>query len=321
MASKQLKKEDLAFKVTKALIAYGIIIGLFACGHSHNKTESETTSYPNVSVIHPIQQDFSIYKEFQGTTQFTQHLQIKAQSTGIIVKSFIAIGNKVKTGQPLFVIKSREATLLSSIVEGEKLSQMADTIVSFSSGIIDQILVQQGDFVQQGDILATSVSKEFMRIVVSVPLEENTIKYQNKPCLILLPDGVKIKGKVGTSLPVANNNDQTNQILVYPETGDELPENVHVRVKIKERDIKNGIFIPNNAVYSNEELTKLWVFKVVHDSIALKTPVKAGVQTDSLVQLIFSNLNLSDTLILNGGYGLPDSARVNIIHRSQYEKE
>jgi len=295
---------------------------IFACNQSQQTEEAETIIHSDVMVTQPIEKDTSVFAEYQGVTQFTQHLQVRAQSTGIISKSLVSIGLRIEKNKPLFVIKSREASILNSSVHQDNvLINMADTAFSFSSGIIDQVLVQQGDFVQEGDLLASCVVENSMRILVSVPLEENITTFQNKTCSIVLPDGRNIKGIVGASMPVANINDQTNQFLVNPLSEYSLSENMHVRVQIKKQDIKNGIFVPKTSVYSNEELTHQWILKVINDSIAVKVSVTTGIEIDTLIQVAHSPFLLSDKIIFKGGYGLPDSALVKIIKAIENEKE
>jgi multidrug efflux pump subunit AcrA (membrane-fusion protein) len=322
MLSKRSDKYKYHKVIITVVLTTGFILGISSCNHATDGSESKTITHSDVMVTQPIEKDVSTYEEFQGVTQFTQHLQIRAQSTGIISKSFISTGKNIETYQPLFIIKSREAAILNSSDQNDNiLSKMADTVLSFSSGIIDQVLVQQGDFVQEGNILATSVSSASMRIVVSVPLEDNTSVFQNRPCKIMLPNGSSINGVIGGFLPIANNIDQTNQFLIYPESGQGLTENIHVRVLVKNKDIKNGIFVPKSSVYSNEELTRHWVLKVLHDSLAIEVPVITGIETGSLIEIINKSLLVTDNIIFAGGYGLPDSALVNVIQQGTYEKK
>ena len=138
---------------------------------------------------------------------------------------------------------------------------------------------------------------------------------------ILFPDGKILKGTIGAGLPVASNNDQTNQFLVYPESVYGLSENIHVRVRVKKLDIEGGIFVPKSSVYTNEELTKYWILKVVHDSIAVKVPVMPGIDLDSLVQLKNNTVRLTDAIVLKGGYALPDSSIVSVLQPGEYGKK
>ncbi len=311
--------EKLIFSFSDRIIMPGIIFFMFlaACNQSQ-ETDEDTIVRSDVMVIYPVEKDTSVFKEYQGITQFTEHLQIRALSTGIISKSLVSVSSRIENNKPLFVIKSREASILSaSTPQNSILSGMADTVFSFSSGIIDQVLVQQGDYVQEGDLLATCVKENSMRILVSVPLEENITNFHNKSCEIILPDNKILQGTIGASLPVVNINNQTNQFLVNPVSVNGLAENMYVVVRIKKQSVKNGMFIPKSSVYSNEELTDHWVCLVTQDTIVKTIPVNTGIEIDTLIQIINSPLHFNDQIIYKGGYGLSDSALVNIIQKEK----
>lgn len=291
-----------------------LILFLHSCQSPSNETDSEVVAKADVMTMKPLEKDTSTYREYEGITQFAKHIDIRAQSSGFISKSFLSAGQRVTPHQLLFTVKSRETTLLGSAFHNSKtFAHMEDSILSQSTLIINKVMVQQGDFVQVGDLLASGVNTESLHILMSVPVEMNTSNIENKTCQIILPDERKIKGKVGYSLPIADNTDQTNQFLITPEISQRLPENIHVKIEIQDQEIKDGIFIPKSAVYSNEELTKYWVMKVIHDSLALKIPIHRGYETDSLVQITNSNIGPTDNLIYRGGYGLADSSYVNVI--------
>ncbi len=321
MASNQNKQQGSFKQLNIILLAVIVLMGFYGCKQTVADGETETLVRSDVSITHPIGKDVAIYNDYQGVTQFTQHLQIRAQATGIVLKNFVLTGAKINAKQSLFVIISREAALIHSSTKIGGEYQMADTVFSFSSGVIDQVLVQQGDFVQEGDLLATVVSETSMRIVVSIPLEENNSNIRNTDCDIVLPNGNVISGLIGAPLPIANSSEQTSQYLVKPESALGLTENMHVKVRVKSRNILNGVFVPRTSVYSNEELTRFWLLKVNADSMALKVSVVVGEVSDSLIEIIEPTLNLSDNIILKGGYGLRDSALVNIIYSNGYEKK
>ena len=89
MASKQSVKHNCFKEIIILFSVTGIVLSLNSCIHSTSDNDSETIVKSDVTVTHPIEKDISIYKEFQGITQFAQHLQIRAQSTGIVSKGFI----------------------------------------------------------------------------------------------------------------------------------------------------------------------------------------------------------------------------------------
>ena len=53
--------------------------------------------------------------------------------------------------------------------------------------------------------------------------------------------------------------------------------------------------------------------KLINDSTAIKVPVKIGIVTDAQVEISAPLFDKFDRLINTGNYGLPDTARINII--------
>ena len=52
--------------------------------------------------------------------------------------------------------------------------------------------------------------------------------------------------------------------------------------------------------------------RLINDTTAAKNDIKRGIENDSVVQILNSNLNPEDRIILSGAYGLPDTAKVEI---------
>lgn len=290
------------------------ILLLFGCQLQNQQDETVIKPHSDVTVVSPVVKDAAITEEFQGITRYIQRIEIRAHVTGIISKVNVALAEKISPGEPLFEIKPRETSLLESTrLASDFIRSAADTVFAFSTGIINQINVQQGDFVQEGDLLASCFERQSLRIVVSVPLETDVAKIDDKPCMILFPDGKMVTGIIGSSLPVANETDQTSEFLIKPDQYFQVPENIRVKVRVKTGTLQNGIFLPSAAVYGNEEQSRFWVYKISNDSMAIRVSVNKGITVDSILQIKGTGIDLNDRYVLNGGYGLPDSALVNII--------
>ncbi len=52
--------------------------------------------------------------------------------------------------------------------------------------------------------------------------------------------------------------------------------------------------------------------KLINDSTAVKNKITKGIENDSVVQVLNSNLKPDDKVILSGAYGLPDTVKVEI---------
>ena len=58
---------------------------------------------------------------------------------------------------------------------------------------------------------------------------------------------------------------------------------------------------------------KFWVMKLINDSTAVRVNIDKGVENDSLVQVLNSNLDTSAKIISDGAYGLPDTAKIAVV--------
>jgi hypothetical protein len=301
-------------KIIYKAAAFYLLMLVAGCRARNSETESEIVPYSDVQVTHPVIRDATITSEFQGITRYTQTIEIRAHVTGIITKVHISLSDKVSSKQVLFEIRPREASVLESLnITNKYIKSAADTVHAFSSGIVNQIAVQPGDFVQEGDLLATCVDQNSLRAVVYIPLEMNIVSMHNLSCSVLLPDGKTLSGIIGAALPAANEADQTNAFLVKLSESNALPENIHVKVLVKTGTVKQGLFVPYTALYGNEELSRFWVLKIMDDSMAVRIPVEKGITVDTLVQITGSDINTSDPIVYQGGYALPDSSFVTIV--------
>jgi hypothetical protein len=303
-------KINLIYKI----LTVALILFITGCKVQNRDDEAVIKPRSDVMVTRPVIKDAEFIEEFQGITRYIQTIEIRAHVTGIISKVNVSLAEKISVKQPLFEIKSRETSLLESThLSSEFIKSAASIVFSYSSGIVSQINVQPGDFVQEGDLLASCVDRHSLRVVVSVPLEMDISKIENQHCSILFPDGKLLSGIVGASLPSANETNQTNALLVTPGKNFPVSENIHVKVIVKTGKVKEGVFLPSGAVYGNEEQSRFWIIKIRNDSIAVRVPVKKGIKVDSLVQVTGTGINISDRFVYKGGYALSDSALVNII--------
>jgi hypothetical protein len=291
-----------------------LLLSLSGCKIQNREDESIIKPRSDVMVTCPVIKDAEFIEEFQGITRYIQTIEIRAHVTGIISKVNVSLADKISAKQSLFEIKPRETSLLESAhFSNEFIRSAADTVFAYSPGIINQISVQPGDFVQEGDLLASCVDQNSLRVVVSVPLEIDIAKIENQSCSILFPNGKILSGIIGARLPSANETDQTNAFLIKPDKIFFVPENIHVKVMVKTGNVENGVFLPFGAIYGNEEQSRFWIIKIYNDSIAIRLPVEKGIKVDSLIQVLGKGVSISDRFIYKGGYALSDSALVNII--------
>jgi hypothetical protein len=70
--------------------------------------------------------------------------------------------------------------------------------------------------------------------------------------------------------------------------------------------------LPKGAVLANETLDKYWVMKLANDSTAVKIPVRTGITSGEMIEILEPQFSREDKILLSGNYGLPDTALVTI---------
>jgi len=76
--------------------------------------------------------------------------------------------------------------------------------------------------------------------------------------------------------------------------------------------VKDALTLPKSAILSNETLEIFWIMKLINDSTAVRVDIQKGIENDSLIQILKPQFILSDRIIFDGAYGLPDTASVVI---------
>ena len=295
-----------------------LFLAIFSgCG---NKTETttETKKAPiEVSVERVTQQDIKEYLTLNSITKYQQRENIRANVTGYISQMNFKIGDRINRNQVFAYVRTKEQDALAEAIKVDSsLAKFAHpiSIKSNAAGVISVLNVFKNDYVAEGDSLATIVQPQSLVIQVNVPFEYQNQVTVGTECEILLQNDETINAKITGKLPTINPVAQSQTFLIaLPEAN--LPENLNVQVKIISKEAKNALGIPKTALQTNELLTKYWVMKVVNDSLAIRQPVKPLLQTDSLVQIESSALNLNDRVVTEGSYQMQDSTLISFRER------
>jgi len=299
-------------------ISFGLLLLLLvaACTPTTQNQEAEAGMKSDVKVISPVIKTIEQTAAFKGTTRYLQTNAIRSQVGGIVKAVNCQVPGSVSSRQPLFVIQPVEAAALQkSDFRNQDFRSFQDTVFSYRNGIISDLKVQAGDFVQAGDVLATCIRTSSLRILIDVPAEQPGSIRTGMSCSILLPDGQIIAGRVTGQWPSATGQNQTQPFVVEPLKTINMAENISLAVRFKTGEIPDALLVPKSALLGNELQTSFWVMKMVNDTMCVKVPVTKGPEADSMVQLLQSGLTNSDRLVYEGGYGLPDTATVRIIKK------
>jgi multidrug efflux pump subunit AcrA (membrane-fusion protein) len=286
------------------------------CKQKESAVEEEVAEHikTSVTVVEPLRQSLTDYLQLNGNTVFQKKLVIRANITGYIIDMNWKVGDRIKSGSVFCSIRTKEQDALKNLDQQEpslKQFQQPIKITTSGAGFITTVNYTQGDFVNEGDILATITEPSSLMLLVNVPYEYNRYVYNGRTCQVQLPDGKKINAAITLSIPVIDASSQTQQFFIHLPLNEQLPENMNLLVRIPMEEKKNVICLPLQAIQTNEIQDEFWVMKLVNDSLAIRVPITVGIQNDSLKE-IMSGVAINDKIVLKGGYGLTDSSLVNI---------
>ncbi|MGA8365937.1 MAG: efflux RND transporter periplasmic adaptor subunit [Candidatus Acidiferrales bacterium] len=103
-----------------------------------------------------------------------------------------------------------------------------------------------------------------------------------------------------------------------PNPGGVLRMGVYLSADIPIETHAHALVVPPEAIYRNEA-GEPRVF-IVNGDTAMAVPVKLGIETKDRIELL-SGVKEADTVILRGGYGLGDQAKIQVQSRSESPSE
>ena len=229
---------------------------------------------------------------------------------------FAEPGRMVKKGEPVFVIETKESRALGNSLDSlnRKLGLSGRiTIRASVSGYVAAISHQTGDFVPEGEPLATLNDQNSMVFILNVPVEWPTIIHNGMQLPVRLPDGRTLSGVVIQTLPSVDQATQTRQVIIRVQKAGIVPEGLIAKVSLAQSENENTQVLPKAAVLANETETNFWVMKLNGKETAVKVPVKTGIQTADSVEILTPQFQPVDKILTTGNYGVPDTLKVKVV--------
>jgi multidrug efflux pump subunit AcrA (membrane-fusion protein) len=292
-----------------------IVILTPSCKQTAPTTEEVLEVKTPVTITPVILKTVSSTVDLPAITTFLNKSIIRATTTGIIEKISIAQGDFVTANQILFSIRTRESIAIGNTM-GKDSSLTFKGLINIASpkeGVINSVAYQKGDFVQEGDELASVSEQNSLVFILDVPFELDRFVERNRKCIVILPDSRHISGIITGKLPEMNMETQTIRYIIKPSDAGLLPGNLIASVSLIRSSNDKAVVLPKLAVLSDETQTEFWVMKLENDSTAIKVIVSKGFENNDEVEITDPIFLPSDRIVLSGNYGLPDTARVSII--------
>jgi multidrug efflux pump subunit AcrA (membrane-fusion protein) len=290
------------------------LTALFSCSCSKKAEEKEEKVSPEVKVVSPIRQKMSDYLTLNGNVIFLNYEDVRATFSGYIENVGKSFGDNVGAGENLFIIKTKEASLIdsSSKISNDIKFKGLVRINAKTGGNLIKIFKHTGDYVIDGEELAQLAIPQSLRISLSVPFKYMSLVKNTSNFKISLPDGRQFDAKVGNIMPSVDQAGQTQTVLLVLQKGAFIPDSLNVSVLIPNKVSDAAVVLPKSAILTDETQSEFWIMKLVNDSLAVKVNIKKGIENPQFVQIIEPVLNQDDKFIIEGGYGLEDSTKVKI---------
>ena len=294
-----------------------LIIGLlFTSCHSSSPDDSsdETPDVRTpVTVTTVSHLSLNEYIELNATSTYMQQNYVKSNLNGYIEKSNIKYGDYVHRGQPLFVLKTKEARAIGNAVNRLDSSfnfSGVNVLRSNASGYVMEVNHQPGDYVQDGEQLAVISDARSFMFVMNVPYEDKPYVSIGKHVDLLLPDNEVLPGTIASSLPAIDSVSQTQQYSIRVNSGHSIAKDLIAKVKILKKSVQDAQTLPKQSVLSDQAQTNYWVMQLINDSTAVKVPVKTGIEQGDTLQVLSPQFDANTRILSGGNYGLSDTAKV-----------
>jgi multidrug efflux pump subunit AcrA (membrane-fusion protein) len=183
-----------------------------------------------------------------------------------------------------------------------------------SEGILTILNYNNGDYVSEGEEIAVISNPSSLRLTLNIPYPYIPKIDLRTQCTIILPDGKTDRATIDKALPSVDPVSQTQTFLLKLVTAINLPENLNVIARLPLQTVKDAVALPRNCILSNETQDEFWIMKVFDDTTAIRMNIDKGIENDSLIQIIRPALDSADLIIMQGAYGLADTAGISIVN-------
>ncbi|HUS05239.1 MAG TPA: efflux RND transporter periplasmic adaptor subunit [Bryobacteraceae bacterium] len=189
------------------------------------------------------------------------------------------------------------------------------------SGVVAERGVFAGEIASTGAPLITVMDVSSVIARINVPQAQASFLRVGQPATITATDGPdEVQGKVTVVSPAVDPNSTTVEVWVQAlNRGERLRPGGTVRVAILAGTVPDAVVAPPAAVLpSTEGGTTLMV--VSADSLAHERKVEVGIREPEKVQLL-SGAKPGERVIVNGGVGLQDGAKVKVVKAGEKPDE
>ena len=256
--------------------------------------------------------------ELNAVSAFLLKSYVKSTSTGYLQEVNAALGKYVNKGDLLFLMKTKESQSLGNTISKLDTSLHFSGVIAIKapgSGYISQINYRAGDYVQDGEQMAVITDTRSFVFLLDLPYELKPYLSIGQTVLLKLPDATTLDGTVSNAMPTVDAVSQTQSFVIKVNSTKQIPDNLIAKVSLVKTAKSNTVSLLKAAVLSDETQSEFWIMQLIDSVTAVKVPIKKGLENATSVEIVSPSLKPTDKILLTGNYGLPDTAKVNIIQK------
>lgn len=289
------------------IVLLSLIASLSGCGQRDASNGNMQEEKPGTAVTLTYAVSGKIEKEIilSATTAYQNKSVVGAPIPAFITEVLVQPGSRVKAGEILYRIESKEQHALGND------NHAVIPIKAERDGIVLDVQQQAGSYVTEGAVLCSVAEAGSLVFEINVPYEQRRYAHNGSRCMLELPDGTRLTATLHAPLATMNTVSQSERVIARAKAPF-LPEGMNVKAVFTENDSSSdkGMILPKSAVQSDETLTEHWVMKLSDNGTAIRVPVEVGNSNVSEIEIKSDALSPQDRIILTGGYGLEDGAKV-----------
>jgi hypothetical protein len=310
------KNRVMMFKLSDIFTFVPFLFLLSGCGAREEQAEKEIRPRVPVTVVSIRMADVSDYLEMNATSAFLTKSLVRSPASGYVEEIIVNPGDNVTRNQLLCKLRTKESTALGNDSLNPYSFSGLITLKANIDGIILTVDHPRGDYLQEGDQLATIAVPSSFVFILDVPYENAVLIKVSSSCEISLPGGHILKGIIHSRLPSMTPGSQTQRFIIRPFEAQNLPENLIAGIRIVKRVIPKATLLNKSCILADEVMKNFWVMKLVNDSMAVKVPVTTGLTSGDDIVITSPVFSPTDLFLSSGNFGLGDTAKVTVSKRS-----
>jgi HlyD family secretion protein len=224
------------------------------------------------------------------------------------------------------VAEESETKAAAAQVEAAKgRHQSSEAQLSYSqirspiSGVVADRPLYAGEMASAGTPLLTVVDISRVVVRANVPLDQAVYLKVGDSATITTSGGSR-QGKVIIVSPAADAGSTTVQVWVQAENpGEQLKPGTAAHVAVIGETLRDAIVVPVEALLASSE-GEVVVMAVTSDSVAHEKQIKTGIRNEGKVQIL-EGLAADEQVVVEGGVGLEDGAKVRIVTAEEKPEE